>query len=303
MANLGVVTGQFTDNVLRGSLMEAFRVSLESTKPKWKEIGAFEEKTSKKAFEEIAEFAGLGLAPRKEELAQIAVDVVKQGYTKRINQLAYAIQMPVSEEAKRFKQYNEAIDGAKSIAESLQQTQEVIMHDVFGNAFSTTLGLGPDALCLCSTAHKLPRGGTFATAITAASISSTAIEAMMILARKMPGSNGLPVGVQMKTILVPEDRLYDARRILKSDGQWDTANRSINALAEDGLQIKASRYLPSTTNWFGLTDAKMGLLVIWTQKPEFREYGVDSTRAHIFDGYQMFGVDWVNPRRVIGSNF
>ena len=74
--SVGVVTSQFTDPVLRGSLMDTFRVANESREFEWKKCG-FEEMTSDKAFEEIAEFAGLGLAPRREELAQLAL---AQGY-------------------------------------------------------------------------------------------------------------------------------------------------------------------------------------------------------------------------------
>ncbi len=303
MANLGVVTSQFTDPFLRGTLLKAFTVKLESSKPVWKAAYDFDEMTSQKAFEEIAETAGLGLAPRKEELAAIAVDVVKQGYTTRINQYAYAIQVQVSEEARRFKQYREAVDASGSVVESLVQTQEYVASDVFGNAFSSTIGLMPDGQPLCSTSHKLARGGTFSNSIGAVSISETGIESMMILCKKMPGSNGLPVGVNLKRVLVPVDRYFDAKRILKSQQQNNTANNAINALYDENIDIKASRYLPSTTNWWGVTDADNGVLWVWTQKPEYRDYGIDNTRAHVSDGYEMFGVNAVNPRKYIGSSF
>jgi hypothetical protein len=299
--SVGVVTSQFTDPVLRGSLMETFRVSNESREFEWKKCG-FEEMTSDKAFEEIAEFAGLGLAPRREELAQGAVDIVKQGYTVRINQFAYSINMPVSREAQKFKQYRDAIMGTESVNESLHNSVEILCADVFANAFSTTIGLLPDGKPICSLAHKLPRGGTFDTVITAASIGQTSIEAMMILAAKMPGGHGIPVGVKLKKLVIPEELKFEAKRVLQSQLQFDTVNNAVNALKDEGLAPVTNRYLASTSNWFGVTDAKLGLLVIWTEKPNLVEVGMDLNRATVYSGNMMLGIAAVNPRRLLGSN-
>lgn len=298
--SVGVVTSQYTDPVLRGSLMETFRVSNEQRDFEWKKCG-FEESTSEKAFEEIAEFAGLGLAPRREELAQGAVDIVKQGYTVRINQYAYSINMPVSREAQKFKQYRDAIMGTESVNESLHNTVEILAADVFGNAFSTTAGLLPDGKPICATGHKLPRGGTFDTAITAASIGQTSIESMYIMSAKMPGGHGIPVGVKLQSILVPWETYFETKRVLGSQLQYDTANNAINPLKEEGLKIVTNRYLPSTTNWFGITNAKLGLLVIWTEKPNLVEVGMDLNRATVYSGNMMLGIAPVNPRKLLGS--
>jgi hypothetical protein len=298
----GVVTSQFTDPVLRGSLLETFKVANEARDPEWKKCG-FQEMTSDKAFEEIAEFAGLGLAPRREELQQGAVDIVKQGYTVRINQYAYSINMPVSREALKFKQYRDAINGAESVNESLHNSVEVLAADVFGNSFSTTVNLLPDGKPISATGHKLPRGGTFDTVITAASVGQTALESMFILAAKMPGGHGIPVGVKLKKILVPWEQYFETKRVLMSGQQYDTSNNAINPLKDEGLQIVTNRYLPSTTNWWGITDAKLGLLLIWTEKPNMVEVGMDLNRATVYSGNMMLGISCVNPRKLLGSNF
>jgi len=148
----GVLTANISAS-LKETLLFAFRTSLEGPTI-WSKCG-FKEMTSKDAYEDMTEYAGLGLAPVKQQLAQMGVDVVQQGYTTRFNQVAYAIMMPVSEEALRMKKYNEAIDGAGSIAESLKQTQEFIASDIFGNAFDGTNFAGVDAVSMCSTAHPL----------------------------------------------------------------------------------------------------------------------------------------------------
>lgn len=298
--SLGVISTSFSRQALTGTLLDSFRAATKTKDVRWKQCG-FEKRSSKRAFEEIQEFAGLGPAPLKEEMGQIKIDIVKSGYVKRINQAATAVQMPVSEEAMMFNQVDKAVQGAESIAESLILAQELDAADVFGNAFSTTLGLGPDAKPLCSATHKLPKGGTASNAMTAASIAETSLEAMLIQAKKMPAGNGYPMGVRVQKLVIPVDLEFKARRVLKSERDPSSANNTINAIKGEFSDPVTNIYLPSTTNWFGITDAKLGLLAIFTQEPDFREYGIDQTRAHVYDGWQMYGFDWVNWRSVIGN--
>ena len=289
------------DASLKETLLFAFKTSSEGP-PEYKGCG-FQEITSADAYEEMTEYAGFGPAPLKAEGAQIASDTVMQGYTKRIIQRAYAIQMGVSKEALKFKKYDEAIDGAASIKESLRLRVEYLAADVFANAFDATNFAGPDGASLCSTSHKLIRGGTFSTRMaTDASLSETAIETIITQCRKMPGSHGHPVGIMPKKIVGPYDLEMEAKRILKSSQQNDTMNNAINAIQDEGITFKGNRFMASTTNWFTLTSAKKGLYVIWTTKPEFEEYGVNAQRATVYDGYEMLGVDYVDPRCLIGSN-
>lgn len=301
MAYGGVVTHQFSDPVLRKSLFAAFKAYNETAPRLWKKIG-FQENDSDKAFEEITEFAPLGVAVRREQLQQAAFDAVKEGYTTRINQYAYSLAMAVSEEAIRNKQYKEAIDGIAGIRESIENTIEILCADVLGNAFSTTLGLLPDGYPICSASHKLPRGGTFSTYIGASSFTETAIEAALIKAAKMPGGHGIAVGVTAKRVIIPEDYRFEAKRILKSELQAGTANNALNALKDENLQIVTNRFLASSSNWFVGTDAKNGLMLFWTQKPEVREFGNDITYSVIYTGNTMFGTGVPNPRCLLGSD-
>lgn len=297
---LGVQTAN-VDASLKETLLFAFKTASEGT-PEYKKCGV-QEITSSDAYEEMTEYAGFGPAPRKAELAQMAVDVVQQGYTKRVNQIAYAIMMPVSREAKKFAKYKEAIDGAASISESLRLRVEYLVADLFGNAFDATNFAGPDGASLCSTSHKLIRGGTFSTRMaTDASLSETALETIITQCRKMPGSHGHPVGIMPQKIVGPYDLEWEAKRILNSAQQNDTMNNAINAVKDEGITFAGNRFLPSSSNWFVKTSAKKGLYIIWTTKADLEEFGVNAQQATVYSGYQMLGVDWVDPRAVIGSN-
>jgi hypothetical protein len=301
---LGAIAGFVTANesaALKETLLFAFKTASDGT-PEYKGMG-INEVSSNDAYEEMVEYAGFGPAPVKEQMAQMAVDVVQQGYTKRITQVASAVMMPVSEEAIRFQKYKEAIDAAGSIAESLRLRVEYLVSDMFGNAFDATNFAGPDGASLCSLTHKLIRGGTFSNRMaTDASLSETALETITVQCRKMPGSHGHPVGVQPRRVIGPPDLEWEAKRILNSAQQNDTMNNAINAIKGEGMVWKGNRFLPSSTNWFVGTSAPKSLYIIWTKKAEFRDYEVNAQRAKVFDGYQMLGVDWVDPRGLIGSN-
>lgn len=301
----GITTNQVTDAVLRGSVLKTFRATLQGGSPQWKKCG-FTRMTTNKPFEEIVEFAGLGLAPRHEELQQIPSDGVKQGYTVRINVYAYATQMAVSDLAKKTGDLNKAIQASKSVAESLMQTQEHIHADVFGNAFSSSIGIHPDGQPLCSTANVTPMGGTYSNSLGATSLTETGLESMYIMARKMPNGRGLPNFGQLKVnkLILQHDRYFEAKRLTQSAQQANTANNAINAIkGEDGgLDPIAWQHLPSTSNWFGITNAENGLISLWLEDEDMRDYPVNQNRSTVFDGYMAFGVFYANKRQVIGSS-
>lgn len=304
MAILGFDSTQMSEAAIRGTLKKVFRHKLETDDKVWKQCG-FEEDETDKPFEEYSTVTGIGLAPRKEEFAQIAIDVPRQNYTKRVNVYQYAIMMPISEEAKRFRKYKEMFDGSEMVAESLNFTVEYLCADIFGNAFSTSY-LGVDAKPLVSSTHKLGKGGTASNYIGAVSLSQSGLETALIQARKMPNDVGIPIGIPKGKMLIVcnEDETFNAARILKSTLQSDTANNTINVLKDVGFEVAPNRYLPSTSNWFlRHQKVKNSLMVLWEMKPDLRDHGDDKTRAMFFDGYQSLGVDFYEWRGVQGSDF
>jgi len=300
MSIQGVVSSDFSQQALQGTLMDSFRDGIETANPYWKQMG-FSEKTSRRAYEEFQEFAGLGPAPVHNELAQLKIDTVKKGYVIRINQTEYGVMMPVSNLALKFNQVSDAIMGMESMTESLVLCQEFKMAGVFGNAFSTTLNLYPDSQPLCSTANINPRGGTWSNRTAAASVLESSIETMLIAAKKMPGSNGYASGVKLELLVGPAEYDLKAERQLQSPNDPNSANNAINAVKNKRLRYVGNPHMESTSNWFGITDAKPGMLVIWVQRPEVTSFKNDERKATVYSGYQVFGTGVPNKRKVIGN--
>lgn len=310
MATSAFTHSQLGDAALKGTVKKAFRTKLDAQEQVWKKMG-FEEDTSDAPFEEFTSYTGIGPAPRKEELGQVAIDVPKQNYTMRLSFLEYGIMIPVSEAALRFIKRGKMGPGtfikpAQMTAESIAATNEILASDVFGNSFSTDY-TGMDGVSLVSTAHKLGRGGTASNKIGTVSFSQSSIEAALIQGDRMPDDVGLPIGTgggKRKLIIPPEYR-FEAKRILEGNMQSNTANNTINALKGEDLEPVVNRWLPSLTNWFVVNmNQEQGLHAIFETKPTMRDFGDDKVHVKYFQAYQMvgfgFGLNW---RRVQGSDF
>lgn len=249
------------------------------------------------------EYAGIGPMPSKAEGAMIAVDSIQEGYSQRYTMATYAVRMIVSREALADKKYDKAIDTAGNLARSAKLTQEIGAANVFINAFNSAV-VGADAVSMCSTAHKLPKGGTYANKFaTATSFSETAVEQMSINMGKLPDSNGYVVnGYRLKKLVLPLDYKFRAMRILKSANQNDTANNAINALKSENIEFATNIYFTSSSNWWGTSDASNGLRFVWREKPKFEDHNSEDTYTAIFAGYERFAVGWTDPRGVYGSD-
>ncbi len=263
----------------------------------------FKVTTTSDAWVDDQEYAGTGTAPRKREGAQMASDAVVEGYSKRYTMATSALRMVVSEETIMFKKYEKAVDGSGNIARSLKLTQEYDAANIFIRAFNSSY-VGGDAVELCSTSHKLAKGGTYANMFTnGMSLNETAVEQMWVNLRKIPSSNGyITSGRRLKCLVVPTDLRFRAKRILKSEQQNDTNNNAINALKSEGIDVVENPYFTSTTNWWGGSDAPVGLRFIWAKKPMFREHNTEDNFTITYSGVQIYDLGWTDPRAVYGSN-
>ncbi len=174
--------------------------------------------------------------------------------------------------------------------------------NIFIRAFNSSY-TGGDGKEMCSTAHLLPKGGTYSNMFTTGmSMSETAIEQMWVNLAKMPSSNGLIRGYNLKKLVIPKDLKFRTARILKSEQQNDTANNAVNVLKGMGIEVVDNQYLTSTTNFWGITDAEVGLKWVWRERPKFRQHNTEDNLTATFSGYQRFDCGWTDPRGVYGSN-
>jgi hypothetical protein len=71
---------------------------------------------------------------------------------------------------------------------------------------------------------------------------------------RLVDSQGLPISVKPRYLVIPPELKWIAREILGSPHKPYTADNEINALIKEDLQYFISHYLTSASAWFSITE-------------------------------------------------
>jgi len=265
----------------------------------------FDVETSEKAFEEFLGITGMGLAPEKGQGAPLIFDTEEQGYLQRYTHVAYALGYAVTKEENDDNLYEKVSRGrAMAVARSMRQTVETVDANHLNRAFNSSYTWA-DSKEMCATDHPNVNGGTWSNEPSSGlDLSEAAIEDLIIQIDTALDDSGLKANLKPVCLIVhPNDR-FNARRILGSDLQNDTANNAINVLRTDNLFPKGlvvNNYLSDTDAWFIKTDCPMGLTHLWRTKPEFDKDNDFSTKNLLASGYMRFSSGITDSRGIYGS--
>ena len=198
----------------------------------------FDANTSNRAFEEDVLLTGFGNAPTKDEGAPISYDSASQGYTARYQHETVALAFSITEEAEEDGLYGSiASRYTKAIARRMSATKEIKAANILNNATSAGIYAGGDGAALLSTAHPTQSGNQSNTLATAADLSETSIESLLIQIADMKDDKGLRIAAQGTMLIIPTAYEFTAQRILDSELRVGTADNDINAL-------RSGRYMP-----------------------------------------------------------
>jgi hypothetical protein len=264
----------------------------------------FEVNSSDKAYEEVQELTGFGLAAVKPEAGAINYDTHAQGYTTRFTNVNYGLGFIETQEAVDDNLYKgRSTKRAKALARSMNITKETVMANIINRAFDSNY-LGGDGLELCSTAHVTADGTQSNELSVAADLSEAAIEDMLIQIWNATDSRGLRINLMGKCLLIPPNLAFEAERILKSTLQNDTANNAVNAMKSMGLLpdgVMVWRYLSDTDAWFIKTDCPESLM-LFNRKPvsfsKDSDFDTDNFKHKATERYIGGWADW---RGIYGS--
>lgn len=262
----------------------------------------FDTVSSDKAYEEYTGYVGLGLARVKAETSPVFYDKWNQGYTHRVNNVAYALGYIISREAVRDNQYAAiATARAKALGRSMAQTQETVGANVLNRAFNSSYTFA-DGLELCSTAHKTKAGITFQNELTtAADVSEASIEQALIDISDLVDERGLKIAVRSRKLIIPTELQWEVRRILNSTLQNDTANNAINALQSADISFAVNHYLTDADAWFIKTDVPEGMIFQNRDPAEFENDTEFNSKNMLFTGYQRYNFSAADVRGIFGS--
>ncbi len=264
----------------------------------------FETFTSKRAWEEDVGVSSFGLAVVKPEGSSIQYDTERQAFTTRYTPVVYALGFTITREVVDDDQYD--IVGqrkAQGLAFSMRQTKEVVGANVYNRAFSSSY-LGGDGKELLATDHPSLAGGTWSNELTtAADLSEASLEQACIDIAAFTNDRGLLIAVRPKTLIIPRQLMFEAKRILSSDGRVATADNDLNALKTLGVipQVVTNHYLTDVDAWFIRTDAKHGMKYFERRADEFgMDNDFDSENAK-YKATARYAFGWTDPRGLFGS--
>jgi hypothetical protein len=192
---------------------------------------------------------------------------------------------------------------AKHLAQSLIETKETLCANILNRAFNSAY-TGGDGVSLVNSAHPIA-SGTFSNVLTtAANLSQTSLEQMLIQIRNAIDNNGKRIRLTPTKLVLSPSNVFQGEVLLKSVLRAGTGNNDINPINSmgmiDGGQANLSR-LTSTTAWWVQTDAKVGLQLMMRRKLEKSMEGDFETDSMRYKATERYIPGWTDWRTVYGT--
>jgi|TARA_R100000458_G_C8268531_1_gene243359 hypothetical protein len=264
----------------------------------------FESNSSTRAFEEDVLLEGFDVAPVKSEGAAISYDSASQQWTARYQHETIALAFSITEEAEEDGQYGSiASRYTKALARSMASTKEIKGANILSNAFTAGY-TGGDGALLCSSSHPTRSGNQSNVLSTAADLSETSLESILINIADMKDDRGLRIAAQGTMLIIPTAYSFTAERLLESQLRTGTADNDINAIRSGGYLPQGyhvMRRLSDSDAWFVKTDVPDGLKMFQRtamKKGMEGDFETGNVRYKVRERYSFGWTDW---RGVFGS--
>lgn len=290
-------------SIVEPILNEAFDGVYDQRADEWKQVFREERGIPRNYHEEPVLF-GFGAAPELPDGTAVTyqsggVLFIKR-YQYKVYGLAFALTKVLVEDGDHIRIGQTY---AKHLAQSLVETKETLAANVLNRAFNGAYA-GGDGKSLVATDHPIING-TFSNQLaTAAALSQTSLEQLLIQIRNAVDNNGKRIRLNPEKLVVSPSNVFQAEVLLKSVLRAGTGNNDINPVKSMGLlsggQANLSR-LTSTTAWWVETDAPEGLKLMMRRPLEKSMEGDFETDSMRFKSTERYDISWTDPRGVFGT--
>jgi hypothetical protein len=268
----------------------------------WTEL--FDQYKSSKAFEEDVGVSSFGLAVVKPEGAPISYDSERQSFIQRYSHVVYALGFVITREIMDDDQYDVVGQRkAQGLAYSMRQTKEIVAANVYNRAFNSAFAYS-DGVQLVAHNHPNWAGGTWSNTLgTAADLSEAALEQACIDIGGFTNDRGLLIAAKPKSLIIPRQLAFEAKRILGTDGQVYSADNTLNALKTMGMipKVVVNHYLTDTDAWFIRTDVPHGMKYFERRGDAFEMDGDFDTENAKFKATARYSFGATDPRGIYAS--
>ena len=290
-------------SVVEPILNEVFDGVYTQRADEWKQI--FEERKGiPRNYHEEPVLYGFGAAPELPDGMAVTYQsggvLFLQRYLYKVYGLAFALTKVLVEDGDHIRIGQTY---ARHLAQSLIETKETLSANILNRAFNSAYA-GGDGVALNSASHPIVNG-TFSNLLTsAAALSQTSLEQMLIQIRNAVDNNGKRIRLTPKKIVAGPSNVFQAEVLLKSVLRAGTNFNDINPVNSMGLlaegQANLSR-ITSTTAWWVQTDAPDGLKLLMRRPLEKSMEGDFETDSMRYKATERYVVGWTDPRGVYGT--
>jgi len=282
--------------MIEPGLNTLFGLEYDSYPPEYSAV--FSSNSSSKAFEEDVLLQGFGSAPTKDEGAAISYDTGSQQWTARYQHETVALAFSITEEAEEDGQYGSiASRYTKALARSMASTKEIKAANVLNNAQTAGFN-GGDGVVLLSASHPTTAGVQSNVLATAADLSETSLESILIQISDMKDDRGLRIAAQGTQLIIPTAYTFVAERLLESQLRTGTADNDINAIKSGGYLPKGyhiMRRLTDSDAFFVQTDVPDGMKMFQRspmKKGMEGDFETGNVRYKVRERYSFGVTDW-----------
>jgi hypothetical protein len=290
-------------SIVEPILNETFDGVYDQRADEWKQI--FDERKGiPRNYHEEPVLYGFGAAPELPDGMAVTYQsggvLFLQRYLYKVYGLAFALTKVLVEDGDHIRIGQTY---AKHLAQSLIETKETLGANILNRAFNGAFP-GGDGKSLVATDHPIVTG-TFSNQLsTAANLSQTSLEQLLIQIRNAVDNNGKRIRLTPKAIVASPSNVFQAEVLLKSVLRTGAANNDINPVKSMGLladgQANLSR-ITSTTAWWIKTDAPEGLKLMMRRGLEKSMEGDFETDSMRYKATERYAFGWTDPRTIYGT--
>lgn len=284
-------------------LVPAVSVILGGTYDRYPEVykDVFEVRQSTGASEELLVMSGVGLLEPVAEGGSIPNDRMRQLYSINFTHAKYGKMLSITQEMLDDGKAVSILEKqARELKKASVETRNKVAIDILNNATVTN---GADGVPLMSTAHPTSAGTQSNRLAVDADLSEASIEQSYIEMRSIKDDRGVRIQVMPKKLIVPRASMFEAARILESDGRKGTADNDLNALKARKVitDIVVLDHIEDSDAFYFTTNVDDGLLMF-----ERKALSVDNEPHFAHDAIQFralerYSVGWGDWRGFFGS--
>jgi len=247
---------------------------------------------------------GFGAAPQLPDGTPVTYQqggvLFLQRYVYKVYGLAFALTKVLVEDGDHIRLGQVY---ARHLAQSLVETKELLCANILNTAFNSSYP-GGDGVPLISTAHPIVNG-TFSNQLaTAANLSQTSLEQMLIQVRQAVDNNGKKIRLVPRQLVVAPGNIFQAEVLLKSVLRTGNANNDINPVKSIGLLDEGAAVLSRLTNasaWWVQTDAPEGMKLLMRRRLEKTMEGDFETDSMRYKATERYIPGFTDPRAMFGT--